>query len=321
MEKRMLYPDACKSFAIFLVTCSHCAQCLSGTTWTKFLGGSEIDIAFNMPLFMIVSGWFVNPLKLRNAKITDYVKKKVIRLVIPSIAWFLLLSVFTLHIPDYFDFKYSYWYLKALFCCLCIIMVACKIIKIDYLCALVTTIVVLAMPYSTLFLINFMFPFIWGGYFMRKALESNYAKGFSLICCLLGVALSFFWDEKYSIYMSPFFPIGLKWSDLFIYIYRFTIGFSISAVIIFLAKQYEHSKILVWMAKYGRYSLFVYVFSIFFMDVIFRRLLNHFCFHVNMYIITDVLAVASAVIIYAISVWIYELMYKNRYLRIAFLGE
>lgn len=52
------YPDACKFVAIFIVTCSHSAQAIQGGIWTNFFGGRAIDIAFNMPLFMLMSGWF-----------------------------------------------------------------------------------------------------------------------------------------------------------------------------------------------------------------------------------------------------------------------
>lgn len=63
--ERVYYIDTCKFLAIYLVTCSHCAQAISGEVWTNFLGGSEIDIAVNMPLFMVISGWFLDIDKLR----------------------------------------------------------------------------------------------------------------------------------------------------------------------------------------------------------------------------------------------------------------
>lgn len=39
MKERLIYPDICKAIAIFIVTCSHSAQEISGLTWTNFLGG------------------------------------------------------------------------------------------------------------------------------------------------------------------------------------------------------------------------------------------------------------------------------------------
>lgn len=82
--KRLTYPDICKFFAIFLVTWSHCAQCISGETWTNFIGGHQIDIAFNMPLFMIMSGWFINLEKTRNTPTLIFIKAKFRRLLVPS---------------------------------------------------------------------------------------------------------------------------------------------------------------------------------------------------------------------------------------------
>ena len=68
-DSRLAYPDICKFVAIFIVASSHCAQIVSGKTWNNFIGGSGLDVAFNMPLFMIISGWFINVDKLREANL------------------------------------------------------------------------------------------------------------------------------------------------------------------------------------------------------------------------------------------------------------
>lgn len=73
MKERLLYPDICKFLAIFLVTWAHCAQCISGEIWTNFLGGKQLDIAFNMPMFMLISGWFIDPDKMRKSNIIEFI--------------------------------------------------------------------------------------------------------------------------------------------------------------------------------------------------------------------------------------------------------
>lgn len=42
MNLRLLYPDICKFLAIFLVTCSHCAQSIAGITYSYFFGGRTL---------------------------------------------------------------------------------------------------------------------------------------------------------------------------------------------------------------------------------------------------------------------------------------
>jgi fucose 4-O-acetylase-like acetyltransferase len=68
-RERLSYPDICKFLAVFIVTWSHCAQRVSGMIWTNFWGGLQFDIAFTMPLFMLMSGWFINPDKMRKVKL------------------------------------------------------------------------------------------------------------------------------------------------------------------------------------------------------------------------------------------------------------
>ena len=136
MTQRLLYPDICKFIAIFLVTWSHCAQCISGQTWPDFLFGRSIDIAFNMPLFMIISGWFINLERLRGTKGSTYLCKKARRLIIPALSWFIiniLLINKNINLSGWgivwfikATFNY-YWYLTALFSCLTIIFFAAKL--------------------------------------------------------------------------------------------------------------------------------------------------------------------------------------------------
>ena len=219
MKQRVLYPDICKFIAIFLVTWSHCAQCISGELWSNFLGGRQIDIAFNMPLFMLISGWFINLDRIRSTKALEYISSKFKRLIVPSITWFLIHCILILHFPDKSIFTY-FWYLNALFACMCIIFLAAKLIKNDALCCILSILLVLLMPYSDYSNINFMFPFIWAGYGLRRIIESKYATLFCTTSFLIGVILCFFWSPDYTVYLSPFSITRLTHNSLiYIYIY------------------------------------------------------------------------------------------------------
>ena len=181
---RLLYPDICKFIAIFVVTWSHCAQRISGMIWTNFLGGLQLDIAFTMPLFMLMSGWFINLVKMRNTSILKYMLSKFKRLIIPSFTWYFVLLLLSFNLLDLSIFTY-YWYLNALFVCLCVIMVCSKCIKSDLLCCAVTTIAVLLIPYSDYSHINFMMPFLWAGYWLRKIITMKYVHLVIFICSII----------------------------------------------------------------------------------------------------------------------------------------
>lgn len=169
-QERFLYPDICKCIAIFLVTCSHCAQYISGQNWTNFAGGTYLDIAFNMPLFMLISGWFINIDRIRETKAKDYIISKAKRLLLPAIIWYAVLSIVSHPSTSVVSF---YWYLTALFACLCIMMIFAKLIKNNKACILLSTAFVLLCPKMDYVNINFMFPFLWGGYFLEKYMNQS----------------------------------------------------------------------------------------------------------------------------------------------------
>jgi len=321
MVQRLLYPDICKFLAIFLVTCAHCAQCISGATYTNFLGGSTLDIAFNMPLFMIISGWFVNLDKMRTTPAKDYIISKFKRLVIPSITWFILGRFLMFKLPG-LNILLSYWYLKALFISLCIIFISTKLIHNDILCAIASIIVVLVFPYFNILHVNFMFPFIWGGYFMRRLYDSQYSKqiaAFVVLCIVVGVVLSSFWSPKYTVYSAPLKPLLLTPQMIAVYLYRFAIGFSFSAVIIYITMIFE-SKIPYKIAKWGQYSLVIYTSSLVMIGFI-GKVLNQVNYHTNEYFILDVLSIVACVIIVFLTIRITDFCRHYKLLKLLLLGE
>lgn len=160
--ERLPYPDICKLFAIFAITWAHCAQYISGLNWTHFLGGTGVVHAFSMPLFFMLSAWFLNTYKLRSINLWSYFVSKFKRLIIPAYVWSMIYCIFTFQRPDLTHLIYFNWYVKALFVCLIIIVVAVKLLKNDIVCAIVSSAVVLLMPMSNINNVNFMFPFIWG---------------------------------------------------------------------------------------------------------------------------------------------------------------
>lgn len=321
MAQRLLYPDICKFLAIFLVTCAHCAQCISGATYTNFLGGSTLDIAFNMPLFMIISGWFINLDKMRTTPSKEYIISKFKRLVIPSITWFILGRLLMFKLPG-LNVLLSYWYLKALFISLCVIFISAKLIRNDILCAIVSAIVVLVFPYSDTLHVNFMFPFIWGGFFMRKLYDSQQSKLISIfvvLCIVMCLVLSPFWSSKYTVYSAPLKPLLLTPQMIAVYLYRFAIGFSFSAVIIYITMIFE-SKIPHKIAKWGQYSLVIYTSSLVMIGFI-GKVLNQVNYHTNEYFILDVLSIVACVIIVFLTIKITDFCRHYKVLRLLLLGE
>lgn len=317
-SKRLSYPDICKFIAIFLVTWSHCAQCISGETWTNFLGGGTLDIAINMPLFMLMSGWFINPDKIRESKVMDFIGAKFKRLMIPSITWYLVSSLFLLQLPG-FGILTFYWYLNALFVCLCVIMLSTKVFKNNIVCCTTSIFVVLLSPYSDISNINFMMPFLWAGYGLRKILRTKFAIPIVIGCTLLGSVMCLYWNPAYTVYVCPFISLNLNYDMIMVYIYRFSIGFTISSVIIFLIMKTENS-IIGKLAPLGSYSLVIYTSSLALLGPI-SICLSIIDFNTNAYGLIDVLSLCLCLIIIFATIKFCDFCRKNRMLSFFFLGE
>ena len=316
--ERLSYPDICKFIAVFIVTWSHCAQRVSGMIWTNLWGGFQLDIAFTMPLFMIMSGWFINPDKMRKVKLQDYVYAKFRRLVIPSFIWYLVLLILSFELPDFSVFTY-YWYLNALFVCLCVIMICSKVFRSNLVCCFVSISVILLIPYSDFSHINFMIPFLWAGYGLRKICFMKCASIVIFVCFVIGLCLCFFWNYNYSVYSSPFNSICLDYEMVIIMSYRFILGFTLSAVIIYLIIRYENTWIC-RLSQYGSYTLVIYTSSLACLALV-SRALNCLDMHTNLYFVIDIVSLCLCFILIALSIRFADFCRKNRMLRLLFLGE
>lgn len=320
---RETYPDICKFVAIFLVTCSHCAQAISGEIWTNFLGGSEIDIAFNMPLFMIMSGWFLNFNKLRSNSFFQYAWSKFKRLIIPALTWYVIYCILTAQL---FSVKHAItfcWYLKTLFACLIIIFIFAKLIKNNALSIVLSTAFVLLCPFAHLGYINFMFPFLWTGYLLRQLFDRGSKQVLFtavILSLVLSFFLSFFWTSDYSVYVCPLNILQVTSYMISTYVYRFVIGVCFSVVIIYIAKVSQHTKYAKFLAKYGQYTLVIYTSSCVICGML-SRLLNLLNVHTNAYIIIDLLSIIMCLIIVSITVIMSNKAKKNQLTSLLLLGE
>ena len=315
---RLLYPDICKFVGIFVVTWSHCAQCISGMTWTNLWGGGQFDTAFTMPLFMLMSGWFINPEKMRNSQIKIYIYSKFKRLIIPSFVWFFVLLILSFNLPDLSIFTY-YWYLNALFVCLCVIMICTKIIKSDLICCAVSTSLILLIPYSDFSHVNFMIPFLWAGYGLRKICSTKYALQMIILFSIIGLCLCPIWSPEYSVYLSPFNSLHFDCKMAQIMLYRFVIGFTLSAVIIYSIMKMERAWISK-LSKLGTYSLIIYTSSLACL-AFFSNIFYYLHIHTNRYGLVDILSLILCLFIFYVTIRFADYCKRKRLLRLLFLGE
>lgn len=322
-SERLVYPDICKLIAIFLVTWGHCAQALSGLSFPPILGVPGLLIPIHMPLFMLMSGFFINPQKIQKLAFKDFITPKITRLLVPSLVWYLLVCLIALELPSFEGGGNYYWYLNALFICQILIFVTIKLFVNNLpLGCILSIFIVLFFPYSSYLKVNFMYPFLWAGYYARRFIESRKGSDFLLIVLIIvALLLYLIWDYKYSIYETPFDITHFTLYSLIVYLYRFSIGLTCSVVIILLTRRLiEKWDKLSSLSSYGQDTLFMYVSS-FLINAIVSHFLNHLGLHITTVGVLDIVSIAYTMLIINGCTFSAKIIRKNAIARHLLLGE
>lgn len=216
--KRLEYIDLCKCFAIFCVLLGHSVQyCGNGTPTDNFLWSGIY--AFHMPLFMMLSGFFLG--KSFTLSFKEFLIKKIRQLIIPSILFYLCINlpielIHRAHGFSPYEFSLSLirsvWFLKALFVCYILAYLSKKLMKNDIIASLISIFVVFCIGHIKLFNVYAMLPFFWCGYFFSKHKETIYAhqRAVLSISAIISCLLLSFWKGSYTVYFTPpFFQLTL----------------------------------------------------------------------------------------------------------------
>ncbi|MBW4866969.1 acyltransferase family protein [Prevotella salivae] len=195
-NKRILYFDALKFFAIWLVVLGHYLQeidCGSVGFYTN-----QVIYTFHMPLFIMISGFFAQK---GEPSFRNLIIKKTITLLLPVIIWTAIIVVYSLlsckdSMRIQIELKGNSWYLKVLFLCLLYQWLSRRFISIDWIAAICSIILLFVLPFGSIFQFNFMYSFFWLGYFIGKNKDWIYRHtilGLYLtgVCFLLGLFFMF----------------------------------------------------------------------------------------------------------------------------------
>lgn len=201
-------------------------------------------------------------------------------------------------------------------------MLTAKVIKNDAVCIVLTILLILLIPYTDYCHVNFMLPFLWAGYGLRRAFESKHFDSFVIVALFIGIAIFPFWSHKYTVYSAPFNSIHLNDFMIIAYVYRFIIGICLSIPIIFVAYKLEKSFpiFLTRVAKLGQYSLVIYTSSLATLGFV-KGVLNYYGLHTNQYLIIDVYSLCLCIIIVAVTIAFSIFCRKRKNMRLLFLGE
>lgn len=191
-KQRLIYIDLLKCFAIFLVVWQHYMS-FFGQPTTIEATISRTILSFHMPLFGILSGFFLD----LNLSSREFFTAKTRQLLVPFLVWILISEIIlqggvkflnfinggdSLHVKGFMNavvgsvMEYRLWFVKALYLCFCLSFLGVRIAAGRLIIGLIGSVIVLYLislleiiPNQFPLTIGFVFlyPFFCFGYFLR----------------------------------------------------------------------------------------------------------------------------------------------------------
>lgn len=272
MKKRIEWIDLCKIITMIIVCYDHTIQSIAPDEALKnsfFIG----TISFHMPLFMILSGYFINPKRMRTDKITTSCFSKFKHLMVPAFSWYIIQCCLFREIPEVKASLESYWFLSCLFFCFCILAIITKITTNNLIVFTVACIITYFTPYCYFVKINFLMPFLAIGYWLNK---HNKYLTWQLVLPILMIYIILYqhWTFEDSVYITPirFHKFSSIIPISHIAIFRFAIAVTGSLSIIYgcilITKYFKNNILIKKLIHYGKYTLCIYTIHFIFIKLI-----------------------------------------------------
>lgn len=214
---RIQYWDVSKAMAIFLVVYGHCLQNLTSDShyWLND-SVSQCIISFHMPVFMLISGYFAySSLEKPFVKV---ITRKAQQLLVPSITWFLIVSLIAIILHRDFTFERiymvitsllsSYWFLKSLFMCYLLTMIGAYLYKWkSWMLAVFLTCLLFCAEYLNYVSCISMYPFFCVGllyHHFQERVDIHPVTVFLISLYCYNIFFSIYDSVEYNLYIRPF---------------------------------------------------------------------------------------------------------------------
>lgn len=280
-QERITYIDLAKCITIFLVLWGHTIDwnyygdpCMDDWTF-------QTIYAFHMPLFMTMSGFFLQ--KTLNSGIKDVIINKSRQLLLPVFSFCLIFLLFrnTIYIrltgatwqdiPSYISGG-AMWFLKYLFVCTLVAYFSKRIFRNDLWAAILPTLLLFTLTRSSIFR---LLPFLWVGYFLSKHASFHQRR---LIPIFIGsiagfVALRCVWHGEYDfpirfVYLKS--PVHIDWEAALHVLIRFLIGLTGSIMTLSFCqlwdRMWKKCHLKEFLCRIGTNTLGIYCLQIYFLE-------------------------------------------------------
>lgn len=260
-KERVLYLDVSKFFAILLVCIGHAYYMTIGIESNV----RNVIYLFHMPLFMIISGYF--SVHTYQKRMMPFLFRKSKQLLLPFLSYYVIL--FTYHtleegwnMPLVLDMSISLlWFLKTLFICYITVYFFKKISFLpDWLCAILSCMFFITIPYGNTMAVSFMLPMFWVGYYWRKYYQwyLEHQKIITVASLIAFVILVYFYVSGRL--NQPAFTWAFMLSEPLSFVSRILTGVSgaftcIGSIYLVCSKHLVHQRIINVLGEVGQYTL------------------------------------------------------------------
>lgn len=281
-RQREIMPDVLRGIAILLVVFGHSIRTMSTGFDENIV--FRIIYSFHMPLFMLVSG-YVGYMSIGRHSAGSFIARQFTRLVIPFLAWYMLVEFFLAgHYRTHSFMRHFHelvvspenglWFLWALFLCSVVTYALSKLPKLAQLPALVVLeglMLFSGVRPLGVFSVAFLLPFYVLGYaaFRYKDRIRPLFPYIQTVALLAFPALVIGWHPinppALAVYLENYFPGSTKYVHL---IYNYVIAACGCAATFFIVRAVKGQMFNRVMAWIGLYTLDIYVVHYYFFNII-----------------------------------------------------
>lgn len=335
---RLLQFDALKLFAIYMVIFGHCIQHLLSTDHVDETG-YVIIYSFHMPLFIMISGYFVSSGLNRN--FLSSIVTKARQLLLPCITASVIMSiVFCIATGCKFYYKlnfellHAFWFLKTAFFCFLLAKSSYAFGRFKVV-AFIFTLLLTQIPHINHIQyfttnIEIMYPCFVVGILLKvywNRIKDN-SKSIAIITGIIFAAMLLFWSKDF---WQPTYAMLYKLKAgeyieglhlAYIRLYKLIIGISGSIFFITLFHiciSDTHNAIIKKVCKNGEYTIGIYILQTFILETILVRYINFD--NVNSLVFNFVIAPILSVSILILCTWLSKMLNINKYTAFLFLGK
>lgn len=323
---RIAYLDAVKLVTIYLVILGHVTQMMVNG-WAVGEHLWKTIYSFHMPLFMLVSGYFVSS-RMLNLPFYDMLKSKAIQLMLPAITCTVVCCIYLTLARESVNYRDEIignsWFLKTLFVYYVLLWVLKRTKLNDWILFVISCVFLFLVPRGSTLQINLLWPYFWFGYFLKKykVLDKIIGK-WQIVVVFVLLYLSTYaiqWNLNIPniITITPLNLYNQWYLILFRYVVAFSGCMSVILIVGLIYKKWDNSYRLNKLAGYGKYTLGIYVLQTLLVANIFPDTLSWYV--ESKWLLDILIAPLLSLGFLVVCIWFIRLFAKSRMLDFIFFG-